>query len=33
VGAHLCPPADGTVLPRPPFVFETGMFETIEVQM
>jgi alpha-glucosidase len=32
-GAHLCPPADGTALPRPPFVFEAGMFETIEVQM
>jgi alpha-glucosidase len=31
--AHLCPPAEGSTLSRPPFVFETGMFHTIEARM
>ena len=31
--AHLCPPEEGTTSSRPPFVLETGMFHTIEVQI
>jgi alpha-glucosidase len=31
--AHLCPPEERTTLSRPPFVLETGLFHTIEIQM